>query len=381
MVYIPLTWVGMGKSREIGALAKELGGRNCLIVTDRGVVKAGLIETIGSSLKKAGCAFDVFDRCKPHAPSGVIEECLEVAKRGAYDLLIGVGGGSVMDTAKAVSVLVAQDMRFHDLIQGRVKKKGLPKILVPTTAGTGSEWSRTGVYYDETEQEERLVIESPLFADAVIIDPELTRSLPPKVTADSGMDALTHAIEAYTNATPNILSDLLAEASIKMIARHLRSAYRGGDSLGEARYKLSLAAAMAMSAIAMNGAGLAHFLNPPIVKKAQIPHGEACFLMLPRTMEFNLEARTARYAAIARWMGEEVEARSPREAARQAIEAVEKIGQEVGMPRSLREVGITERDIPEMVEATIKNFQSRIEAKNPRKVTREDLFQLYRTAL
>ncbi len=381
MVHIPLTLVGMGKIREIGALVKELGGQRCLIMTDSDIVRAGLVDPIRSSLETAGCDFDLFDRCKAHAPSGVIKECSELVKQRKYDLLIGVGGGSVMDTVKAVSVLSANELKLSDLIHDRTMMKPLRKVLVPTTAGTGSEWSRTGVYYDEEEDEERLVIDTPLFADRVIIDPELTLTLPPRVTADSGMDALTHAIEAYTSATTNAVADVFARSAIQLISNHLRRAYLKGKEDQEARYHMSIAACMAMSAVAMNGAGLAHFLNPQIVKRTHLPHGEACTLMLPHAMAFNLVARKERLAAIAEWMGEDVKGCSMSVAAKRAVEAVQKMSRDLHMPQRLSEIGIEEEDLPPMADATMIHFRARIEAKIPLRVTRDDILRIYEGAL
>ena len=380
-IHVPFTIAGMGRRNEIGDLVKELGATNVIIVTDANLVKAGLIDNIKSALKKAGYKFDIFDGCIPHAPSSAVERCSEVVRNGDYDLLIGVGGGSVIDTVKAASVMAPNNITFQDFIADKPVKKVLAKILIPTTAGTGSEWSRTGVYYDEAEGKERLVIRTPLFANAVILDPELTLNLPRRVTADSAMDALTHAIEAYTVSTTNIIADTLAESAIKLISENLRLAYTKGNEHPEARYKLSIAASMAMSAVAMNGAGMAHFLNPQIVKKANIPHGEACILMLPHTMQFNLIAYPERFAKIAELMGEKTEGLPVTDAAQRAVEAVKRISGDVGMPQRLSNLGISDSDIPEMAEAAIEAFYSRMREKNPRAVTQEDVARLYTAAL
>jgi len=380
-IHVPLTLVGMGRSSDTGDLVRELGAANVIIITDANLIEAGLINNIKLSLERAGCKFDTFDGCMPYAPSSIVEKCSQVVRNGNYDLLIGVGGGSVMDTVKAVSVIVPNDISFQDFVSGKPITRALAKILVPTTAGTGSEWSRTGVYHDDTDGKEKLVIESHLFANAVIIDPELTLNLPQRVTADSGMDALTHAIEAYTSATTNIVADTFAETAIKLISDNLRSAYVEGSEHPEARYKLSIAASMAMSAVAMNGAGMAHFLNPQIVKRANIPHGEACILMLPHTMQFNLIACPARFARIAELMGEKTEGLHIMDAAQKAVEAVKKISLDVGMPQKLSDLGIGEGDIPEMADDVIEAFAERIRAKNPLPVTREDIIRIYTAAL
>ena len=380
-IHVPVTLVGMGRSRDIGDLAKELGAENVIIITDANLIKLGLIDNIESSLEKAGFKFDIFDGCIPYAPTSLVEKCSRIVKKGNYDLLIGVGGGSVMDTVKAVSVIVPNHITFHDFVSGKPIKKVLTKILVPTTAGTGSEWSRTGVYHDDVDGKEKLIIESHLFADAVIIDPELTLNLPRRVTADTGMDALTHAIEAYTSSTTNIIADTFAETAIKLISDNLHLAYNEGNEHPETRYKLSIAASMAMSAVAMCGAGLAHFCNPQLVKRADIPHGEACILMLPHTMQFNLVACPERFARIAELMGEKIDGLNIMDAAQKAVEAVRRISRAVGMPQRLSDIGIGEEHIPEMADAVIEAFADRIRAKVPCPVTRDDIIQIYTMAL
>lgn len=380
-IHIPLTIIGMGKSNDIGNLVKKRGANNIIIITDNNILKIGLINNIKASLEKEGYGFDIFSDCEVHAPSHCVEKCSEFVRTGNYDLLIGVGGGSVMDTVKAVSVIAPNNISFDDFLNGKNIRNVLEKILVPTTAGTGSEWSRTGVYYDNVKGEERLVFENRLFADAVIIDPELMLNLPQRVTAESGLDALTHAIEAYTNSAPNIVADTFCEASIKLISENLRLAYVKGAEHPEARYKMSIASSMAMNAVAMNGAGMAHFLNPQIGKKTGTPHGEACILMLPHTMEFNLIACPERFARIAELMGERIEGLHIMDAAKKAIGVVKQISKDVGMPQTLTEIGISKDDITEMVDATLENFQSRIKAKNPRQATREDIIGIYSAAL
>lgn len=380
-IYVPFTLAGMGRSTDIGGLVKELGGTNVIIITDANAVKAGLIDNVKSSLEKVGCRFDIFDGCLPFAPVSIVEKCTQIVKNKNYDLLIGVGGGSIMDTVKAASIMAPNNMSFQDLVQRKPIKKVLTKILVPTTAGTGSEWSMVSVHHDDMG-EEIVIIDNHLFANAVIIDPELTLSLPQEVTADSALDALIHAIEAYTSSTTNIIADTLAEAAIKLISDNLRFAYVKGSEHPEARYNLSIAASMAMCACAMNSAGMAHFLNPQIVKRVHITHGKACILLLPYTMQFNLIACPARFAKIAELMGEKIEGLHIMDAAQKAMEAVKRISRDLGMPQTLSELGISETDIPQMADATITApFFPLMQAQNPRAITREDIIRIYTAAL
>ena len=198
---LPKTVVGMGSVSSIGNVAKEFGASNVLIITDEGVVNAGLVEKVNASLEKAGLTVGVFDGCKADAPSETIHRCSEQARNGNFELLIGIGGGSVLDTAKAVSLVAPSAQNVQDFI-GPEKEVGevLPKILVPTTAGTGSEWTAVAVITDETDGKKKLIGRaSYVRAEAAVIDPQLTMDLPQKVTAETGFDALSHAIEAYVS--------------------------------------------------------------------------------------------------------------------------------------------------------------------------------------
>jgi len=380
-IHVPPTIVGMGRTKEIGQFLHRWRPKRTAIITDNNMLEIGLSDNITACLEKEGYTFDIFSDCEVHAPSRCIEKCSEFVREGKFDLIIGIGGGSVMDTVKAVSVIAPNSISFDDFINGRSIQNAITKILVPTTAGTGSEWSMTGVYYDNEKEEEKLVIGEYLSADGVIIDPELTLHLPQKVAAESGMDALTHAVEAYTSSFKNTIADVFAENAIKLISENLRLAYAKGFENPEARYKMSIAASMAMNAVAMNGAGLAHFLNPPIVKKAHVSHGQACIMMLPHTMKFNLIACPERYSRIAALMGENMGDSHFMDEADKAIRAVKNLSKDVGMDQRLTDIGIAEDDIPGMTETTLKKFHSRIDNFIPRIVMREDIISIYTEAL
>jgi alcohol dehydrogenase class IV len=300
-----------------------------------------------------------------------------------YDLLIGVGGGSTMDTTKAVSVLAAEDaLTMQDLIDGRPVMAAVKKVLIPTTAGTGSEWSSGAVVKLDALDHRTCAYFSPKnYPDAVIVDPGLTRHLPAEATAHTGMDALTHAIEAYTSCRASIVSDMFASTAIKLIAKSLRPAFAKGSVNIEHRYNLSFAASAAMAAASVAGVGIAHFMNHALARNAHISHGAAVALMLPYVMEFNLVSDPPRFAEIARLLGEEVCGFSVVDAARQSVVAVRRLLTDLGMPQTLTEVGVSETDIPGLVDELMKYQSFAIAFMNPRDVSAEDAVAIYARAL
>ena len=285
-----------------------------------------------------------------------------------------------MDTTKIASVLSVTDEDVRSFLGiDKVKKAGLPKILIPTTSGTGSEWSGVGVVTDPADGQKKVIYSKYVWGDAVIIDPMMTINLPPRITGDTGMDALSHGIEAYTTWKANIISDMCAEKCIQLVAENLRIAYAKGSKHLEARYKLSIAAALGMQAVMCSAAGIVHSMNYPIGVKAHITHGAAISIMLPHVMEFNLIGNPAKYARIAQLMGEDISGLSEIEAARKSVEAVRKLSQDVGMPQRLRDVGIKKEDIPGFVDYLFE-FQLYGMENNARDLTREEATKIYEAA-
>jgi alcohol dehydrogenase class IV len=380
-IYIPSTTVGLGSVNSVGEVAKDFGAARALIVTDRGVVEAGLIEKVKTSLKNSGIEFDVFEDCMPNAPTSVIERCRQKVINGGYDLLIGIGGGSVLDITKVVSAIALEGLKVQDIFdQTRVIKKVLPKILIPTTSGTGSEWSRLAVVSDEAAGQKKGANNQAFYASAVIVDPEMTLGLSQKITADTGMDALTHAIEAYLTKKANPIGDMFAETAIRMVSDNLRPAYAQGSNT-EARYSLSIAASLAIEGLQLQGAGLTHAIDGFIVSKAHISHGEALSILLPHCMKFNLVAAPERFVKIAELMGEKTDGLVSLDAAEKSIEAVRKLSKAIGMKQTLRSVGITASDIPPIVDYVFEFWAQSIVANNRRVVGKEDVAQILNAAL
>lgn len=369
---------GADTIKSLGTEAKQLGGRKALIVTDPGVVQAGLLKPVKDSFEAAGMPYVLFDQVKPEPPIGCVTDGVAKLKAEGCDLVVGIGGGSSMDVAKAISVVATNDQTVHEMFGiDLIKKRGLPKILIPTTSGTGSEVTRVFVLTDEKDNTKKVGNSLYNLADIAIVDPLLTLSVPPKVTADTGIDALVHAIETYVSVTATPFSDILAERPIEWISDYLPVAWAKGSDL-EARYYLSLASLTAGMAFASGGLGAVHALAYVIGTEFKQSHGRSNAIMLPHVMRYNLPGNPTKFASIAALMGKDVEGLSDREAAELAVEAVEELLTTVGISYRLRDYGIKESDIPKLVEGGMKF--SRLFAVNPRDLTEADVRGIYEGA-
>ncbi len=296
-------------------MARRLGGDKALIVTDKVIVKTGLVERVSKSLEQAGLSVQVFDEVEPEPKLEVAEKAAEFSRKSGCNLVIGVGGGSVLDMAKVASIAPTNPGKMADYVGvGLIKQAGLPKILIPTTAGTGSEVTNIAVVSLAAEEIKSGIVGPQLMADVAIVDPEATLTMPPRLTASTGIDALTHAVEALMSVNSNPLTDALAYEAVKLVFRNLRKACYQGENL-EARYGMSLAALLAGLAFGSAGVCGGHALAYAFAVKYNVPHGIACGLALPYIMEYNLPVCEEKLARIAVLAGESVEWVSTREAA------------------------------------------------------------------
>jgi len=385
-VRLPYTLIGTGTVEQIGKMVKHLGGNKVLVVTDPGVVQAGLLEKVKQPLEKEHIEFGVFDKCEPDCPINVVQNCAQFAGEGGYDMLVGLGGGSALDTTKLVSVAAAAEDASHESISSYVvngpPRRGLQTILIPTTAGTGSEISPVAVLVD-VDGVKKAARHEYYLAKIAIVDPLMTQYLPPAITAQTGIDALSHSFEAYLCPTPNILADTLAEMAIKLISENLRTAYCKGAQNLESRYNMAIAATYAMSTLFMSGStpnvSLYHAMGHSLQIEAKTTHGISLYLVMPAIMEFNLMATPERFAHIANLMGEKVEGLPLREAASKSIDAVKQLAMDVDLPQRLRDIGVKKEQIPKFVEVLFSNYAARIRA-NPRPLSRDDVTRLYELA-
>jgi alcohol dehydrogenase len=303
-----------------------------------------------------------------------------MVKNGNYDSLIGIGGGSVMDTAKAVSVMATNNGSAADLAGiNTVKKAGICKILVPTTAGTGSDLSSALVMMDEDAHQKVVSYSEYHFADISLIDPVLTLNLPPKITAESGIDAFSHALESYVAIRANPLSEMFAIKGIEYVSHHLRPAFTKGHRRLEARYFMCLGVCMGTMGLRSSGSGALHAVSYPVAAEASLSHGESLAIMMPHVMQYNLISNLPKFANIAKAMGEEIKGLSSYDAALLAVEAVRSLIRDVGLPERLRDVGINKSRFNDFAEAVKKNSSYLLD-NNPRDFSIDDLKDLYSQA-
>jgi alcohol dehydrogenase class IV len=361
----------------VGDEAKALGRSRALIVTDPGIVSAGYTKIVEEALHNAKIEVGIFDGVVPEPPSRCVEDGVKMIREGRYDLVIGIGGGSSLDIAKGVAIMATNPGKVVDYAGiDLVPKAGLPKILIPTTAGTGSETSRSLVVTDENNVK-RSIASSFGISDVAILDPMLTLSMPPLVTANTGMDALVHAIESFVSATTTPFAEILAIEAIRLIAHNLPLAYSKGSNL-TARYNMLLAASLAGLAFASSRLGIVHGLAYVIDTEYHLPHGRANAIMLPHVMEFNKTGNLAKFGRIAEAMGEPVKGLSPYEAADKSVQAVKNLLAALQVPYRLSQYGIPKEHLPKLIEGGMR--QARLFVPNPRDVTQEDLRWIYERA-
>lgn len=371
---------GVGVSRKVGELAKSLGVERAVLVTDENMERLGVAERISNYLEEAGVTTCVFSGVEPEPSVETTDAVAELAREHDCQLVVGLGGGSCMDVAKAVSVLITNEgsaARYQGI--GLVKNPGVPKIVIPTTAGTGSEVTFTAVLIRKSDGVKGGINDEKLYPDYSLLDPELTLSMPPKVTASTGMDALVHSLEAYTSRQASPFSDLFAEEAMIRIGRWLRIATLNGKDL-EARSEMMLAALYGGIALANAGVGACHALTYPLGGMFGVAHGCANALLIPYVARFNALSRSDKYARAAELLGFIPEGLLEREAALACAEGLAQLVEDLGLPRTLSalKVGIKESQFDEMADKALAVAVPM--ANNPRPVSKKDCISIYKEA-
>ena len=370
--------LGFNAVERIGGEAKKFGSSKACIITDEGVMKAGSVDRIRTPLKKEGIEVEVFGKVEAEPPIRVVDECAAFIRKGKYDLIVGLGGGSSLDTAKGAAIMGTREGSVREICgMDIIPQRGLPKILIPTTGGTGAEATRAFVVTDEEEGIKRVSYSNYNLPDLAIIDPTLTLSMPPKVTADTGIDALVHAIESFVSFNGTPFSDLLALEAIRLISRSLPTAYSKSEDLS-ARYDMSFAALLGGMSIASGGLGAVHALAYPIGTEYHQNHGRSNGIILPHVIEFNLMGNIKKYGIIGSTMGEKIEGLNGPEAAGRSVVAVKRLLEMINISYRLRDYGIPKESIPKLVEGGMK--QSRLFVPNPRNLTQDDVTAIYTKA-
>lgn len=366
---------GTGSINELAREITELHGSKILVVTDPGVVKAGIDLTIQDTLTRAGFKSEVFAGVEPDPSIATAAKAAQAAKDFGADVMVAVGGGSAIDTAKSAALLVDYTGNLKDFGGvGKVKIAGMPVIAIPTTAGTGSEVTIFAVMSDP-DNNEKFTISSPLIAPRVaLLDPALTLTLPPAVTASTGMDALTHAIEAYTSVITQPATEALALKAVELISKNLRIAVARGDNL-EARENMLQAALLA--GIAFNSAflGLSHAIASPLGGYFHIAHGVSNAVMLPYVMEYNIVTSAEKLALVARLMDANETTSNVRSLARQAVVAVQELNADIGIASRLRDVGANEDMLPLVARDALKSVQLKFNSREANEKQILDLLQ------
>ncbi|MHB1042907.1 MAG: iron-containing alcohol dehydrogenase [Eubacteriales bacterium] len=370
---------GVNALREISSIVKELKGSKVLILTDRGVMKTGIPEMAKDILIKDGIDTQIYDKVEPEPTIESFEECLQVAREGKFNLVVGIGGGSSMDISKLLSAMMTNTGKVQDYFGvNLLKNPGIPKVAIPTTSGTGSEVTPIGILKD-VEKELKIGVVSPYnYPDAAIVDPLLTLKLPANVTASTGMDALTHAIEAYTSLGASPVTDILAEKAIALIASSLRTAVSNGSDVG-ARYDMSLGSLLAGISFANAGVTAVHALSFPLGGAFKVPHGIANTVMLPYVMEYNYVAKLDKFAKVAELMGEKISQLSAREAAAKSIDSVKALAYDIEVPTGLREINVPETALKQLAEGA--STVTRLLVNNPRQMGLAEITKIFERAM
>jgi alcohol dehydrogenase len=383
--FIPsVTLIGIGASKQIPDKIKALGGSKPLLVTDKGVVAVGICKQVTDLLDAANMPYVVYDETVPNPTDKNVEDGIAIYKKNGCDSLITLGGGSSHDCGKGIGLLVSNGGKIHDY-EGidKATKPLMPYLAVNTTAGTGSEMTRFAVITDTSRHVKMAIADWRITPGIAIDDPVLMVGMPPALTAATGMDALTHAVEAFVSTIANPMTDACAIESIKLVFKYLRKAVANGQDL-EAREGMCFAQYLGGMAFNNASLGYVHAMAHQLGGFYNLPHGECNALLLPHVEQFNLIASVEKFVEMAKIMGENTEGLAPRDAAELALKAIRQLSADVGIPATLVELGkrygkeVKAGDIPTMTANAQKDI---CKYTNPRCATDKEIAAIYTGAL
>jgi len=383
--FIPsVTLIGVGASQAIPEKIKALGGSKPLLVTDQGIVKAGIAKQITDLLDAAKMKYEVYSETIPNPTDENVAKGVDVYKKAKCDSLITLGGGSSHDCGKGIGLVVSNGGKIHDYEGVDKSTKPMPPYLaVNTTAGTASEMTRFCIITDTSRKVKMAIVDWRVTPACAIDDPVLMVGMPPSLTAATGMDALTHAVEAYVSTIATPMTDACAEKSIELIFKYLRKAVANGKDM-EAREGMCFAQYLAGMAFNNASLGHVHAMAHQLGGFYDLPHGECNAILLPHVEGFNLIARVERFAKMAEIMGENIAGLSPRKAAERCLAAIKELSADVGIPGGLVELGkrygknVRAEDIDVMTKNAQKDACG---FTNPRCPTDRDVAAIYKAAL
>lgn len=369
---------GSGSLANLGRRVTDLGGSRVLVVTDEVLASIGIADRVTAVLEEAKLEHVLFTAIEPEPDAAGVQAGAELLAADGCDVVVAVGGGSVLDSGKAIALMGRNPGHIRDYAGlGVQTQKGVPVIAVPTTAGTGSEATIWAVISEKASKIKYGVGGPHMTSDLALLDPDLSVTLPPRLTAVTGLDALAHALESYVNKATQPISEALSEKSMELVARSLRGAVWQGDALA-ARSDMLLASTLAACAFNSTRLGLAHALAMPLGAKAKIPHGDVVSILLPEVNRFNVVGNPRKFANIARIFGEPVDGLSLRAAADAGVAAVDQLVTDVAAPRKLGDYGVTPADLPALAEEAMTSGNI---AVNPRITTANDLVGIMRRSL
>ncbi len=369
---------GVGALSTLADEVNKLEVKRAVVVTDPGVYQSGLVGPVKEQLSKAKLSVEVFSESEPEPTLPKLNAAAKELRKGNYDLLVGFGGGSSMDTAKGLSVLLTHGGEGQEYIGvDKVPGPTIPVFTIPTTAGTGSEVTNIAIFGDPEKELKLGMVSSYLLARLALVDPTATYGCPPAVTAASGIDALVHAIECYTSTKANNFTDALALKAMRLIVGSLRTVVSNGSDEDARNY---MAEGALLAGIAFSNAGVAavHALAYSLGARFHVPHGVANGLLLPYVMECNLPSNLPKYAVIAQMLGEKTEGLSLRETAERGVEAVKTLALDIGVPLHLRDLGVPKEALEGMAVATMD--VTRLLANNPKRLTLDDARGIWENA-
>lgn len=366
---------GAGIVKNLPDYIEKLNAKRLLLVTDKGIIKAGIVDNILGILKSSSIEYVIYDGVQPNPTDENVLKGLEFYKDNSCDAIIAIGGGSPIDAGKAIRAILANNSDIRDCyIPARIIGDKPLLIAIPTTSGTGSEVSTGSIITDTTINRKRVIRHLP--SSLAIVDPELTLCVPPHLTAATGIDALSHNIEAYVSPRYNPFAEAIAIEGVKLIAKNLRQAVKNGSDI-EARKNMALASTM--GALAFNkGLGASHSLSHQLSTDANVHHGIANAIMLPYVMEFNLDSAIDKYAEIAYAMGVDKYGMTTTQLAKAGIQVVRDLCGDIGLPDNLFAVNVDFDIIPIMAK---KAMEDHCHLTNPRTCQEEDMLLLYKSAL
>jgi len=369
---------GNGLIAKLPNYVRSLKASRAIVVGDPGVERAGLVEKVSSILKAGGIETVVYTDVESDPATRSVDEGVVLGKDHKADVVVGIGGGSALDTAKAIGLMLTNKGNIRDYVGiDKVPLAGAPVIAVPTTAGTGSELTIWSVLSDKAQKVKISVGSTLNCAKIALLDPELTLSLPSAITATTGMDALTHALESYVNTATQPISEAMSEQAMVLIAKSLRTAVNDGSNL-EARGDMLLASTIAAMAFNNTRLGVVHAFAMPLGAKFGIPHGLVNAIMLPEVMRFNHLSNAKKFARIAEIFGEDVSGLSTEQAALLSVDAISKLRADVGISAKLSNFGVTSERLDEVVEEALQSGNVPV---NPRQPTHDDMRALLQAEL